>query len=251
MKPDSDISVWAPPTTDGWDAEAEYRIEVDLEAAYIRLLNALLERFSESFPTEPQGLPLLSAETFFKPFVDFGSEMYDTYARELVHLPLEFNAFKYLLSNDLPEFIAKGTAPWDEPDRGQWQNALMEAWTRFYHPQQRRFEKQLIEIATALQGPVSQYRGRFLEWLAKHLFRRVRHWCLEWKKRHPGKTSRRSEPELQASPAVGVARRATVDEFLVRCSRELGRTFARKDIWMAAGHRTSRQFQYWQAGEDV
>ena len=40
-----------------------------------------------------------------------------------------------------------------------------------------------------------------------------------------------------------------VDDFLERCNREhLGpRPLVRKNLWMLAGHRTARQFQYWQS----
>ena len=42
-----------------------------------------------------------------------------------------------------------------------------------------------------------------------------------------------------------------VDDFLERCNREhLGpRPLVRKNLWMLAGHRTPRQFQYWQRSD--
>ncbi|SPF37319.1 hypothetical protein SBA4_20042 [Candidatus Sulfopaludibacter sp. SbA4] len=45
-------------------------------------------------------------------------------------------------------------------------------------------------------------------------------------------------------------RRAQVDAFLLKCHRETSVKVIRKHLRMAAGHKASRQFQYWQAGTD-
>lgn len=48
-------------------------------------------------------------------------------------------------------------------------------------------------------------------------------------------------------PAVAVTRKAWVDGFIAACKRECDFKVQRKHIWLAAGHRTGRQFAYWQA----
>jgi hypothetical protein len=47
-------------------------------------------------------------------------------------------------------------------------------------------------------------------------------------------------------------RRAAVEAFLLDCNKlsERGSKVARKHIWQAAGHRHSRQFEYWQSGSE-
>lgn len=50
-----------------------------------------------------------------------------------------------------------------------------------------------------------------------------------------------------SSPAdQGVDRRAEVDAFLMKCEKESSMRITRTHIWQAAGHRTARQFQFWQ-----
>jgi len=81
-------------------------------------------------------------------------------------------------------------------------------------------------------------------------------------------TSRRASPEPtleansgEAVPAQeatvgnrghGMNRPAVVDAFLLQCNQEaaVGFKVIRKHIWLAAGHRHARQFQYWQEGSD-
>jgi hypothetical protein len=41
-------------------------------------------------------------------------------------------------------------------------------------------------------------------------------------------------------------RRSIVDNFLKECSKIAGSKIMRKHIWMALGHKTARQFEYWQ-----
>jgi hypothetical protein len=43
------------------------------------------------------------------------------------------------------------------------------------------------------------------------------------------------------------ARRAQVDDFLLRCNQKSGHRVRRRHIWLAAGHSKGRQFEYWQA----
>ena len=45
-------------------------------------------------------------------------------------------------------------------------------------------------------------------------------------------------------------RRAAVDSFLSSCEQETQLKVRKKYIWLAAGHKTARQFQYWQAGNN-
>ena len=49
----------------------------------------------------------------------------------------------------------------------------------------------------------------------------------------------------------GVDRSAKVDDFLVRCNQEPGlpERLYKKHIWASVGHKSPRQFQYWQAGD--
>jgi hypothetical protein len=52
-----------------------------------------------------------------------------------------------------------------------------------------------------------------------------------------------SEP----APATTESRRSVVDDFLVRCNQEsAGFKVLRKHIWLATGHKHSRQFHHWQ-----
>lgn len=48
-------------------------------------------------------------------------------------------------------------------------------------------------------------------------------------------------------PGSAPDHRSKVDDFLALCNREFDFEATRKHIWLARGHRTSRQFQYWQA----
>ena len=44
-------------------------------------------------------------------------------------------------------------------------------------------------------------------------------------------------------------RSASVNRFLLECSQKLTLKITRKHIWQAVGHKTARQFQYWQASD--
>jgi hypothetical protein len=60
-----------------------------------------------------------------------------------------------------------------------------------------------------------------------------------------------SAPAAGATISPGADRAAMVDDFLLRCNQEPGlpeRLF-KKHIWASAGHKSPRQFQYWQAGD--
>lgn len=245
MKADNRFAIWSPPGTDTWMKKVEHRIEIDLEAAYIRLQEKLLRQLSDCFPKNLERAPYLDPESFLQPFVDFAMEQYDVYARELIELPLEFGHFEHLLTDELPQYIATSIAPWDQPEPGQWRSALTEAWARFDHRQRSRLVDEVMRIAQALEGPVSLYRSRVVESLMGHFFRRIRPWKLEWKKQRPAPMI-----EMEPVPKTEDERKAAIDAFLDNCNRRLGMKVTRRDIWTAAGHATNRQFHYWQAGHD-
>ena len=60
----------------------------------------------------------------------------------------------------------------------------------------------------------------------------------------------KGHPGMLANENAGytVDRCAEVDAFLQKCTQELSMKMTRKHIWRAVGHKTERQFQYFQAG---
>jgi hypothetical protein len=56
-----------------------------------------------------------------------------------------------------------------------------------------------------------------------------------------------STPAVADEPAGCGSRRAEVDAFLASCNRKADFTVRRRHIWLAVGHRSPRQFEYWQA----
>jgi hypothetical protein len=254
----AEYEIWEASGIGTWQVETANRIEVALEAAYIRLVEALLREFAKAFPETLDRAPCLEPESFWQPFFDFATDVYDVYAVELLELPLEFSECERLLKSDLPQHVVASITPWFESDLagadkcmpGFWQRALIEAWRSFYHPRHRRITPEVMRIAAAMEGPASPYRGRLVESVSKHLFRRVRHWRLECKRKRPERGIQRRGPEAESEGTIQQKRRARVEEFLNKCREELGIRFTRRDIARAVGHSTTRQFSYWQAGRD-
>jgi hypothetical protein len=56
-----------------------------------------------------------------------------------------------------------------------------------------------------------------------------------------------AEPATGALPGEGESLRQQVDRFIERVRVKTGRRITRANIWRAVGHRSSRQFEYWQA----
>jgi hypothetical protein len=57
------------------------------------------------------------------------------------------------------------------------------------------------------------------------------------------------ETDAPTSPLEDKNRRAAVDGFILRCRQETPVQVIRTHIWLAAGHKTARQFQRWQASD--
>ena len=58
------------------------------------------------------------------------------------------------------------------------------------------------------------------------------------------------QPAGAATSGAGAKRLQLVNDFLLRCLQETQHKLLKKHIWSAVGHRSPRQFQYWQAGDD-
>ena len=58
------------------------------------------------------------------------------------------------------------------------------------------------------------------------------------------------QPAGAATSGVRAKRIQLVNDFLLRCLQETQHKLLKKHIWSAVGHRSPRQFQYWQAGDD-
>jgi len=56
----------------------------------------------------------------------------------------------------------------------------------------------------------------------------------------------------ETAPSTGdrTDRRARVNAFVLKCRQETPVKVLKKHLWLAVGHKTSRQFHYWQAGVD-
>jgi hypothetical protein len=58
------------------------------------------------------------------------------------------------------------------------------------------------------------------------------------------------EPERDSTGmSKGADRRAAVDGFILKCNAEGCAGVKRKHIWLAVGHKSARQFEYWQASD--
>jgi hypothetical protein len=56
-------------------------------------------------------------------------------------------------------------------------------------------------------------------------------------------------PAVNEKNGSSSGRRAQVDLFILKCHQEASLKITRTHIWRAVGHRSARQFQYWQASE--
>lgn len=57
-----------------------------------------------------------------------------------------------------------------------------------------------------------------------------------------------SATPIQAQSGGAGSRREMVDAFIARVHAHMGQRITRADIWRLAGHKASRQFEYWQSG---
>ena len=189
-------------------------------------------------------------------------ETYDAYARELI--PNDELESDEVLNTHIPGWIFRDAVefrwmPYPPKGYKRREKTHRDSWI----PDAKTIWWEAVPVPDAdLTETLGGYRvnRHYMNLMAKILAGRIAFWKGEVMS-SPASMRRQQNlpiqtaevPSLEALPTASItnstARRAAVDAFLLRCRQETSLSATRKHIWKAVGHKTARQFQFWQAND--
>ncbi|MGI8989559.1 MAG: hypothetical protein ACR2I2_08245 [Bryobacteraceae bacterium] len=263
--------------------QSSRRVGAKYMKALVKLSEQLNETWKRVLPPEAR-FPRETCEGFFEPFAQFGVALYDAYAEELLDSNPSQEQYLQALNFDLKTLVCNRIYPYQEnpirtvqdardadargelPD--EWTVRMGEAWRLFEHPRHSATYERVSREFIDVYGYMPELWGRLIDRIHNAISRRTIHWlsvhveraaALETGEASQGtiiaKLPEQSLVRMEAETAVsetnggGADRRAAVDSFILRCKQETTLKATRKHIWSAAGHKSPRQFQFWQASD--
>ena len=200
-------------------------------------------------------------ERFFEPFVAYAVTFYEAYARVLMKLRptlsdleawLNF-LLRTLVCDELAPFRSSGASATEVLNHrpSQWQAHMHATWRLFEHPHRQRLFDTARELTNALEDSMEPHREHFVSAVHNAISRRTLPLAIEGLKQLGSGAIVQQPAQPQARSKDKSERSKLVVAFLLACNREphLATKIIKKHIWLSVGHKTPRQFQYWQAGK--